>query len=75
MLKSTKVGWYIARELTGINAERRKKRWNERHKKLLKLREESDMMIRIYGKLRYYLSIWFGQWVLFAWNRRKMPNG
>jgi hypothetical protein len=71
MFKNTKVGWYIGNELMGVNTIKRHKRWDERRKAYLKIRQENDMMIRVYGKLRFYLSLWFGQWVLFAWNHRE----
>lgn len=69
MLKSTKVGHYMAKELMGVNAKRRHKKWVERHKRFVKRRMEIDGMIRVYGKVRYYLSLWFGQWVLYSWRR------
>lgn len=33
--------------------------------------KEKEQLIKIFGKTRYYLSLWFGRWVLFAWNRAR----
>jgi hypothetical protein len=29
-----------------------------------------QFMIKLFGKTRYYLNVWFGQWILFMWNTR-----
>lgn len=35
-----------------------------------KKKERKEMLIKLFGKARYYLSVWFGEWVLFAFNKR-----
>jgi len=69
MLSSKRVGKYIANELMGVNAKERHKRWERRYKKLQRIRGENSAKIKVFGKLRYRLSVLFGQWVFFAWNK------
>jgi len=33
-------------------------------------KKRKEMLIKMFGKTRYYLSIWFGEWVLYTFNRR-----
>jgi hypothetical protein len=72
MLNKKRVGKFLVNELMGVNATKRKKRRKAKEKKLQKRWEETQMMYRVYGKLRYYLSLWFGKWILFSW--RKPPG-
>jgi len=69
MLSSKRVGQYLANELMGINSKERHKRWERRYKKLQRIRQDSYAKIKVFGKLRYRLSVLFGQWVLFAWHK------
>lgn len=39
-------------------------------KRRLKKQNNKQMLISLFGKKRYYLSILFGQWVFFVWNTR-----
>lgn len=41
--------------------ERRLKRWIAKQKEKL-------MKVKTFGKTRYYLSVWFGEWVLYFCN-------
>lgn len=43
--------------------ERRQKRKREK-------KEHKDFLESTFGKTRYYLSVWFGQWILFICNRK-----
>jgi hypothetical protein len=70
MLKKTKVARVIANELMGVNAKKRHKRRIKKQKMLMERRKETEMMYRVYGKLRYYLALWFGNWILYSWNHR-----
>ena len=70
MLSNKRVGQYLANELMGVNAKERRKRWERRYKKLQRIRQDNYAKIRVFGWLRFRLSVLFGQWVLFAWNRR-----
>ena len=69
MLSSKSVGRYLANELMGVNAKKRHERWERRYKKLQKIKKESYAKIKVFGKLRYRLSVLFGEWVLFTWNK------
>jgi tRNA G18 (ribose-2'-O)-methylase SpoU len=38
----------------------------KRLKKLSAKREHKQWIIERFGKLRYYLSFWFGEWILYV---------
>lgn len=42
----------------------------EKEKKQLQREHEKNSIIRTCGRARYYLSWWFGEWILFAYNTR-----
>jgi hypothetical protein len=47
----------------------KKQKENIRKKRLKRLnvkREHKCWMIERFGKLRYYLSLWFGEWILYV---------
>jgi hypothetical protein len=46
----------------------------KRMKAKLKRLEERNVRIKVFGKLRHYMALWFGQWILYSWNRRN-TNG
>lgn len=42
----------------------------DRFKKREEKKRRKESMIKLFGKTRYYLALWFGQWVYFTWNTR-----
>lgn len=39
-------------------------------KKQAEKKRHKESMIKLFGKTRYYLAYWFGQWIYFTWNNR-----
>lgn len=35
-----------------------------------KKKKHKNMMVKLFGKIRYYLSFWFGEWVLYTCNNK-----
>jgi hypothetical protein len=59
LLTQKRIGWFVARELTGKGKARRK-RMQEKSKK------QRQAEIAVFGKTRYWLAQLFGQWVLYV---------
>jgi hypothetical protein len=71
-LTPQKVGKWLANEMMGVNARERQKRRKQKEKQRMKRRAEINTKKKVFGKVRYYFALWFGQWILFSWQKRRI---
>lgn len=64
MLSSRRIGKWIVNETLNKKLKLAKKK--RKSKKRIVNNRKKEFMINQFGKARYYLSYWFGQWVLYV---------
>lgn len=67
MLSQKRIEKIIKNRIVNNDKIKKKKQLKKANK--LKSKKEKTALKNSFGKLRYYLSFWFGNWVLMAFNK------
>jgi len=72
MISDKRVGKWIIELLMSLGTSNRTKEKLRLKREKLKSKKKNckSQMINMFGKTRYYLSFWFGNWILFTCNSK-----